>query len=321
MGITRKISCFLFLAFLFSCGVKKPPEPDESVYPRAIKDLEMVVREGCAYLEWEYPGEKLPARYLIFRKEQSQEQKIKIKPVGEVGGKEKKFIDCGLVPGKIYAYSIIAVSNLGFKGEVGQWRWLNYPSSPSPAKNFQAQPGDHFVDLSWEAEEGRVYNLYRSLDPESFPSQPVNPYPIKNFHYPDLNLKNNQTYYYCLRTVIEIKNNPRIESECALAQATPMDLIPPAPPRGLSVVLTEKGVELRWFKSPEPDLLGYLVFRRRKGAKTWQQITPAPIPENYFLDKSAKNLSGFWEYAISALDNSPKKNQSPLSPAQEIFIP
>ena len=317
---SRKFYLLLF-SLIFSCGVKRPPEPAEAWYPKKVENLKMIVREGCAYLNWEYPGEKNPEKYLIYRKELAEPGGFKIELAGEVAGKESAFVDCTIQSGRVYAYQIVALSSIGTKGEPGEWLWLDYFQSPSPPRDFQARSGDKFVDLTWQGRSGESYNLYRSLEPGRFPSQPLNSELIKNFSYTDLNLENNQTYYYCLRAVIEKPGNPRIESKCALARATPIDLIPPARPRGLSVILTEQGVELHWFKSSEPDLLGYLVFRRKKGSKNWTQITKEPLAENYFLDTKVKNLSGWWEYAVSSLDNSPQKNQSPLSEIQAIYIP
>jgi len=304
-----------------ACGIKKPPEPPEKLFPLEVKGYQVRVRDGCAELTWKYPGVEPPEKYRITRREQAGVGAESKEQVFETSGKNTLLQDCTVQTGLIYGFQASGVSRSGLSGEPSKIAWIYLPRIPAAPENFQAGPGDKFVDLTWNPGPEPAYNLYRSEDKNRFPDQPIHLGPIKESKYTDAGLENGKEYYYCLRAVILQKDYPQIESRCSQVSATPVDLIAPSRPRGLVVMLAAQGVLLKWFKSPEPDLLGYLVFRRRPGEKIWKQITPEPIPGLEYLDAPAKKLGGNFEYAISALDNAPSRNQSLLSGSERISVP
>ena len=242
------------LFFFFSCGIKKPPAPPEKIFPPAVKDFKVMARDRCAELSWKYPGLELPDKYRIERTEQAGGDAAGqgMEKVFETSGKEVGLQDCTLQAGFEYGYAVIGVSQSGFAGEPGKTAWINVPLIPSAPENFQARPGDKFVDLSWSAAPGLAYNIYRSTQADQFLGRPINPGPVSEDKYPDAGLDNGKEYFYCLRSDLLQKNYPQLESACAALSATPVDLIPPARTRGLAVTLTDQGVLLRWFNSPEP---------------------------------------------------------------------
>jgi fibronectin type 3 domain-containing protein len=130
--------------------------------------------------------------------------------------------------------------------------------------------------------------------------------------YTDLSVENEKKYIYSVRAVrrvvrtdVEGKGSPEVS-------VTPTDIIPPSAPVGLLAVPLKNGIELKWRRNLEPDLLGYYVYRRRVGEKEFKKINEIPIEKETYLDTQVE-LEHDYEYAVSAVDNSPRKNESLLS--------
>jgi len=308
---------------LIGCGMKKPPEPPESLFPKKIENLKARVVEGCAAISWSYPGTATPEKILVLRREASDPDSKWTDPeqIAELKGEAAFYSDCAIKPGKFYSYQALAVSKFSEPSPEAKEALVSVPALPGLPEGLKVIPGDRFVDLQWAAKADASYNLYRSDDPNKPAEKPVNPVPINGSKFSDIGLDNGKTYYYCLREAIIPKEYPPVEGPCAKASAEPIDLIAPMPPKGLAVVLMPGGVLLKWFKSPEPDLRGYLVFRRSAGAQYWKQLTPAPIGENEYLDSSALSQHGKWEYGVRAVDNAPANNVSELTGPATITLP
>jgi uncharacterized protein len=310
------------LALLVGCGVKKEPVAPEKIFPASIQDLKVRVVGDCAELSWSYPGDEAPEKILVLRggtlapdSKWSEPQKI-----AELKGNASYYEDCALAPGNYYGYQAVGLSKYRERSESGKIVRVSLPRVPSQPSDFNAKPGDRFVDLSWQKQPDLTFNLYRSEDERKFPDQPENPAPIRKNSFSDLNLENGKTYYYCLRELLIVEGYPAVESKCAPARATPIDLIAPLAPKGLAVARMENGVMLKWFESPEPDLLGYLVYRRPAGSDKWKMLTPEPVKETRFLDSSASGMKGRVEYSVQAVDNAPAQNKSQLAPAETISL-
>ncbi len=55
-----------------------------------------------------------------------------------------------------------------------------------------------------------------------------------------------------------------------LCAATPMDLTPPLPPTGVTVVRTDVGIKIFWDKSDADDIGGYRVYRRAANKDSYE---------------------------------------------------
>ncbi len=140
----------------------------------------------------------------------------------------------------------------------------------------------------------------------------MNREPLVATQYTDLNVENEKRYIYSIRAVKRVVKTD-VEGKGSLGiPVTPTDLIPPASPTGLVAIPLKDGIELNWVRNKEPDLLGYYVYRRRPGEKEFKRLNESPLPKETYLDLDVV-LNQEYEYAVTAVDNSIRKNESPRS--------
>ncbi|MGD0902327.1 MAG: fibronectin type III domain-containing protein [Terracidiphilus sp.] len=92
-----------------------------------------------------------------------------------------------------------------------------------------------------------------------------------------------------------------------------LDVFPPAVPAGLAAVATaasagsEAAIDLSWQPDTEPDLAGYIVYRR-EGSETWQRISPAqPLVGPAFHDVHVQP-GRTYRYAVTAIDQGGRES-------------
>jgi hypothetical protein len=93
------------------------------------------------------------------------------------------------------------------------------------------------------------------------------------------------------------------------------DVRAPAPPTGLTAVLRDDGVEIRWSPSSEADLAAYRVYRVRRAGT--EPLADVAVPETLFVDRAPSGRT--FRYVVTALDKA--GNESPASAPVEIRSP
>ena len=92
-----------------------------------------------------------------------------------------------------------------------------------------------------------------------------------------------------------------------------VDNLPPSAPQGLMGELQGADLELRWLPNPEPDLLGYLLYRNGRlltgGATLPADLRPLALAQDHYLDPSVPD--GEHVYRVYAIDSA--GNLSPPS--------
>jgi hypothetical protein len=325
----------IFAMVASACAKKGPPVPWESIVPKRIVDLVAIPREGGLLLQWTIPKEntdKSPitdlASFQILRSEGVL--------VGEecrgCGGKPKVVYEMKLakedfVPGKkkaiifedqearrVYVYEVVSINQRGYPSSPSNPVTVYWDYPPQAPRMVTAVRGDKKVDLSWEPVVGATgYDVYRRMQgEEGFPVNPLNRKPLKEDHFTDLGVHNDVKYFYSVRAVkrvvkteVEGRGSPGIP-------VMPIKLTPPSSPVGLVAIPLKEGMELNWRKNPEPDILGYNVYRRRPEEREFKRLNESPLTNETYLDTKVE-LGQDYEYAVTAVDNSPRRNESPRS--------
>jgi len=331
MELRSKVLILITLLFLVGgCAKKGPPVPWETIVPKRIVTLEAIPREGRLLLMWSPPKEntdKSPlidlVGFQILRSEGvliagecrgcGEKPKVvyEIKlPKEEVKTKKMMFFFEDQEPRKVYIYQVVSINRRGHSSAPSNPVWVYWDHPPQSPRMVRGERGDKRVDLYWEALEGATgYNVYRRQEGEEFPIRPLNREPLSVTQYTDLNVENEKRYIYSVRAVKRVVKTD-VEGRGSLGiPVTPTDLIPPAPPSGLVAIPLKNGIELNWARNKESDLLGYYVYRRRPGEKEFKRLNEAPLPKETYLDLEVV-LNQEYEYAVTAVDNSVRKNES-----------
>jgi len=333
----KKITILLsvMLIFLGGCAKKAPPRPYGSIVPMRIVDLVATPREGRLLLEWTIPKEntdKSPltdlAEFKVLRSEGvligdecrgcGEKPKVvhemKLAKEEGVPGKKMALFFEDQEARRVYVYEVISINRREKPGAPSNPVTVSWDYSLQAPGTMTAERGDKRVELSWNPVEGATgYNVYRRMEEEEgFPLNPLNREPLKGSQYTDLSVHNDIKYVYSARTVkrvaktdVEGKGSPGIP-------VTPIKITPPGAPVGFVAIPLKEGIELSWRKSPEPDILGYYAYRRESGGKEFKRLNESPLKKETYLDTDVV-LGHEYEYAVTAVDNSPRKNESPRS--------
>ncbi len=117
---------------------------------------------------------------------------------------------------------------------------------------------------------------------------------------------------YAVRTVNTFGTMVEESAPSQVGCVTPKDTFPPAAPKGLIAVATAGSISLNWEPNTEADLAGYLVLRGEAPGVTLTPITPEPIKETTYEDKSVS--SGVrYVYVVVAVDTATPRNVSAQS--------
>lgn len=338
----NKKTPILFLITLLlasACAKKAPPVAWESIVPKRIVDLRATPREGRLLLDWGVPKENTDksaltdlAGFKILRSEgilvgeeckgcgekktvvhemkwDSKEEEKKKRVVILFEGQEAR---------KVYVYQVVSTNRRGYPSAPSNPVTIFWDHPPQVPRMVKGEEGDKRVELYWEPVEGVTgYNVYRRLEEREFSNRPLNRELLTTTHFSDLNVENERKYIYSVRAVRKVVKT-EVEGKGSLeVSVTPTDLIAPAAPVGLVAIPLKDGMELNWNRNREVDLLGYYVYRRKTGEKEFQRLMEAPLTKETYVDTEV-TLQQEYEYVVTAVDNSVKRNES--SQSEEVRV-
>jgi len=333
----RKATIFLWILLMVAsaCAKKGPPIPWDSIVPMRIVDLQAIPREGRLLLEWKTPKEntdKTPltdlVEFQILRSEgvlvgdecKGCGEKPKVVYKMKLGSQEeekKKRIALFFEDQearRVYVYEVVSTNRRGYPSSPSNPVTVYWDHPPQAPTTVRAERGDKKVALSWEPVEGATgYNVYRRTEgEEEFPLNPLNREPLKAGEYSDLSVQNDTKYIYSVRAVTRVvKTDVEGKGSPGIA-VTPIKLTPPSAPVELVAIPIKEGIELHWRTNREPDILGYNVYRRKPGEKEFQRLNETPLSKDTYLDTGVV-LQQEYEYVVTAVDNSARRNESPHS--------
>lgn len=345
----RQVIVVASLGFLVLSGCGRSGQPVVPILaePSPPTDLTALVRSRAVVLAWTRPTTNIDgtvlkylATFQIFRQQTAPQTSSRSviatvkaeKPENAiVSGARFAFTDSHVVVGAKYAYSIEAVSRRGIVGPPSAEVAALVTVEIEAPSSLRAEAGERAIRLSWVAPIRRAdasplaivprYNIYRGTSPGRYDPFPINRTPVRSTRFQDAGLINDQTYYYSVMAV-ENQEPPWQEGlSSSEVSAAPVDLTPPAPPRGVRAV-TGPGavVSLSWELNREPDLLGYLVYRSAAAERLPQRLTEAPLKSPILTDRSVRS-GGRYTYTVTAVDASPGRNESVPSAAIEVRVP
>jgi len=323
----------IFQLLTIGCGNKGSPVPRSSVVPQRIVDLEAKSREERLLLEWTFPKANTDksaltdlVEFKVLRSEGDlianecrgcgEKAKVifeaKLDQKGEDKGKRMSILFEDLIARKVYVYQVVTVNRRGYPSSPSNPVTVYWDYPPHTTRMVRAERGDKKIDLFWEPVLGATgYNIYRKGE-EDFPLQPLNREPLTATQYTDLGVENEKRYIYSVRAVRQVvKTNVEGKGSLSLP-ITPTDLIPPGSPMGLVAIPLKKGMELNWRRNQEPDLLGYYIYRRKSGETDFKKLNPTPLAKETYIDTDVE-MGQDYEYAVTAADNSVRRNESPTS--------
>ena len=213
-----------------------------------------------------------------------------------------------------------AVRSRDLRGKLSPWSnsvgLLSRETLPAPAE-ASATVGEKAIELRWnEVPEALGYRVYRAEGEGPFGVDPLHPALITTSAYLDATFEFGRAYRYRIFACREASSPFYEGAPSAAIEVAPRDTFAPAAPSGLSAIARSGGVvELFWEPNREPDLAGYILYRRPAGAgeAAWQAITPAGGQRIESFRDSGLASGASLEYALSAVDDAEPPNESPRS--------
>lgn len=166
------------------------------------------------------------------------------------------------------------------------------------------------------------YNVYRlvATQPEA-EAKPLNEQPITATRYQDRTFKFGEKYTYFVRSVsLGTEGRPVESLDSNSLSLEPLDVYRPSAPTGVSVGPAPGRLSIFWSANPEPDVIGYLLYRSTdpNSPKPWTLLTPEIYSKTTFTDLNVETGKSYYYYLI-AVDNA--GNKSPPSEVVSETVP
>ena len=223
-------------------------------------------------------------------------------------------------------YVVQGVARNGSRGPASARASVPLLAAPGAARPGTTTFDAASVTVTWQppatsSDEapGVTYNIYEvpaagsgAAAAPAIAPLPLNPAPLAETSFRREGAAPGQEQCFVVRSVATI-GTATIESDpsdpiCVI----PRDTFPPAAPKGLAAVSGAGVINLIWDPSTEPDVAGYIVLRGEAPGDTLQPLTPAPIRETRYADRTTR-AGVTYVYAIVAVDGATPANQSALS--------
>lgn len=328
------------LVVLWGCGVKTAPVSPGQVVPRPITDLRYNLDDKGVTLSWSYPSETMRGdelqeiagfdlyRAVIPLSEYCDTCPIPYgEPIRVDGGmlsegpkRTASYTSTLLRPGHLYFFKVRSHSGWWSESLDSNEVSFTWFTPAKAAADLKAVAGDSVVTLNWRPVTERIdsssidapvrYQVMRSLRGDSF--SPLGE-PTSETRLEDNTVSVGRTYFYQVQTQTLHDGAVVSGGVTEPISAAPIDLIPPAPPVGLTATISTDGFKLLWIQVHESDLKGFRVYRRLDGSEQWILLGEVTVPSTLFIDTKPPEKTARWFYAVTAIDNAQPPNESERS--------
>lgn len=335
-GVLLGVSLFL----IGGCGYKNAPLPPANVVPKAIADLLYKLDEKGVQLSWSYPVKTITGSALddissfeLYRAEIPIEDYCANCPIPfeeplELDGGSP--VDGTMRRKASYQSSFLRTGHKYFfkvRSRTSWWAdsadsniitfvWSQPAVAPT---GVTGTPGDGQVSLQWQpvtslADGSAVgndikYQVWRSTNGKDLERLGV---PVSATDYVDRQVLNGLRYFYAIQSMTVIKDDLVSGGTSKDVAVTPVDLTPPLPPVGVTVVRTGVGIKIFWDKSDAADIDAYRVYRRAANKDSYEFLGEVESEYTLFVDSKAGDSVRYY-YAITAIDFVTPPNESKKS--------
>ncbi|MDR0354509.1 MAG: hypothetical protein LBJ64_02055 [Deltaproteobacteria bacterium] len=333
------LSLILAVSFL-ACGVKTHPYPEMVTLPVGVENLTQTVdHNGHLWLTWKAPMTNVAGRPLqtldhfevwSARYEadsfcqgcptspsKADEVHLQSPAPGQSIWPGEYVWQTDLQPGYVYVFRVAGFSSRGAV-HPSSWRetkvFMVHP--PGRLAGFRASADDLSVRLSWPTPpEDLLVEVQRRQGRDG---SYVNLVPARDGQR-DLSVAYENDYYYRARLV-------RLQGESLLPgpwtdeiAVQVQDALPPAPPPFLDAALSPQGIRLSWQDRRESgDVAGFYLYRSVVGSDNFVRLGGL-LTGNTYLDVDAPSNQDV-RYRLTAVDDSPRANESRPSPEVEVYF-
>ncbi len=338
------LAAVFFMIACAGCGKKLFPVPPGKLRPEAVDDLTARVTPEGIELSWSVPVKNMDGSPMVeldsfelFKEEvpldqycqgcpPKFDQSIKI-PFGANPAETRKMLyeDRTVRPGMHYRYAVMAVKGILSKSDLSNSVSVVWHAPPEKPLDLAAQAVRKGIRLSWAPPEKWTDGTpvdrplsYRLLRREEKSEKWKHIADIKHTEFVDENARTDRIYSYRVAAFINFHGTVITGEYAEVSNVVPRDFIPPAPPKGLVAVQSDKGIELLWQQNSEMDVAGYKVYRREPDGLI-TLLTHKYVKSPRFVDRD-RLAPGRYSYWVTAVDNADPPNESGMSSIVTIRI-
>ena len=340
------ISC-IAMAFA-ACGKKSDPMVPVYAIPGSVKSLNAAVRPETVVLLWKAPRKNVNdsplvdlAGFKIYRSEIQIEKACKkcprnfkqifdykyTGPRGKVPDNQwLTYYDRSSSPGSFYTYQIIAYTEKGTPGRPSSDVNVYCVTPPDPPESIRAEKNGSSMVLGWDLQTDTVMhpdlkikgvNVYRRTLDTVYGVFPVNAKIVEENNFRQVSDKDNETFFYRLRTVAVMKDTFIESSPSEEFRVLFADTDPPSVPEALTVIPQRDGMYLKWILVMDEACAGYNVYRKEPGRGDWVRLNKTLVSGSSWTDRTVRK-SGRYVYGVTSVDSSSRANESSMSETVKI---
>jgi hypothetical protein len=210
-----------------------------------------------------------------------------------------------------FRYAVLFINKKNQAAGFSNQAFIAPVAIPLPPAGISASVMEDAIRLSWvepaENMDGSKpprfvgYNIYKSKDPQTLPSVPVNPNPLQKPEYEDRDFQFDQTYNYAIRMVGSSHDPYAVSLLSDILRVEARDTFPPAPPESFHAVREGSDVVLLWVPPESPDVAGYRIYRLDKKSGSRALLQKDLITALSIRDRQVESEKQY-EYSIQAVD-------------------